>query len=352
MDHLKLTFDKLSVDEIAELVTDDKCGAVSLFIGTTRDNFEGKKVVRLEYEAYEPMALKALKSICEEVRDKWPAVHSIAIYHRLGIVPCRESSVVIAVSSPHRRDSLDAVSHCIETLKASVPIWKKEVYEGDAPVWKENIECAWSSKRRPCNGTVPDSKPIPTPAPLPAPPVDKTLVQINVSCEELQQRIQNFMERKREQVNISNIHDFIPNNEVESQETDTCARVRAQFVRRSDSKGHLKVRKVHNEWGPQTVAAADMFPEQPDSTGLPSSIAERVMAIEKFLNIGPVSKDVYKRLKVMEDKIAYLQAVSPEYAQFWKTTRDADVKQEAMVDYTFSAEDIAKKIEQLEKGIM
>ncbi|XP_047033471.1 molybdopterin synthase catalytic subunit-like isoform X1 [Helicoverpa zea] len=341
MDHLKLTFDKLSVDEIAELVTDDKCGAVSLFIGTTRDNFEGKKVVRLEYEAYEPMALKALKSICEEVRDKWPAVHSIAIYHRLGIVPCRESSVVIAVSSPHRRDSLDAVSHCIETLKASVPIWKKEVYEGDAPVWKENIEC-----------TVPDSKPIPTPAPLPAPPVDKTLVQINVSCEELQQRIQNFMERKREQVNISNIHDFIPNNEVESQETNTCARVRAQFVRRSDSKGHLKVRKVHNEWGPQTVAAADMFPELPDSTGLPSSIAERVMAIEKFLNIGPVSKDVYKRLKVMEDKIAYLQAVSPEYAQFWKTTRDADGKQEAMVDYTFSAEDIAKKIEQLEKGIM
>ncbi|KAJ8714233.1 hypothetical protein PYW08_007853 [Mythimna loreyi] len=340
MDHLKLTVDKLSVDEITELVTADSCGAISVFIGTTRDNFEGKRVVRLEYEAYEPMALKAMKSICEEVRGKWPAIHSIAIYHRLGFVPCRESSVVIAVSSPHRRDSLDAVSHCIETLKASVPIWKKEVYEGDAPVWKENIEC-----------TVPDTKPIPTPAPNPAPPVDKTLVQINVSCEELQQRINNFIERKREQVNISNIHDFIPDKQ-DDMETETCARVRTQFVRRSDSKGHLKIRKVHNEWGPQTVTAADMYPDQPDNSGLPSSIAERVVAIEKYLNIGPVSKDIYRRLKDMEDKIADLQAVSPEYAQFWKTGRDSDMKQEGTVDYAFSADDIARKIEQLEKGMV
>uniref|UniRef100_A0A2H1WSI8 Molybdopterin synthase catalytic subunit n=1 Tax=Spodoptera frugiperda TaxID=7108 RepID=A0A2H1WSI8_SPOFR len=352
MDHLKLTPDKLSVDEITDLVTDDRCGAVSVFIGTTRDNFEGKKVLRLEYEAYEPMALKAMKSICDEARDKWPALHNIAIYHRLGMVPCREASVVIAVSSPHRRDSLDAVSHCIETLKASVPIWKKEVYDGDEPVWKENVECAWSTKRRACNGTI-DSTPIPTPAPNPAPPVDKSLVQINVSCEELQQRIQNFIERKREQVNISNIHDFIPNNEADNEETETCARVRTQFVRRGDSKGHLKVHKVHNEWGPQTVAAADLYPEQQNqTTGLPSSIAERVVAIENYLNIGPVSKDIYRRLKDMEDKIAYLQSVSPEYAQFWKAARDRDVKQEGAMDYAFSADDIARKIEQLEKGMM
>lgn len=75
----------------------------------------------------------------------------------------------------------------------------------------------------------------------PPPPVDKNLVQINVSSEELQQRIQNFIERKREQVNVSNIHDFIPNkSESELEETETCARVRTQFVRRNDSKGHLK----------------------------------------------------------------------------------------------------------------
>ncbi|CAB3248739.1 unnamed protein product [Arctia plantaginis] len=347
MDHLKLTVDKLSVDEVSELVTDESCGAVSMFIGTTRDSFEGKKVLRLEYEAYEPMALKALKAICDEVREKWPAVHSIAMYHRLGMVPCREASVVIAVSSPHRRDSLDAVAHCIERLKASVPIWKKEVYETAEPVWKENVEC-----------TAPDMKHIKETKAVP--PVDKTLVQINVTSEELQQRIQNFMERKREQVNISNIHDFIPSKaDTEVEETETCARVRTQFVRRNDSKGHLKVRKVHNEWGPQTVTSSAFHQDSDkavDSYGLPSSIAERVVAIEKYLNIGPVPKDIYKRLKDMEDKIAYLQAVSPEYAQFWKSTRENDeIKQDnlnKLVDYTYSADDIARKIEQLERGAM
>ena len=73
---------------------------------------------------------------------------------RLGNVPCREASVVIAVSSPHRRDSLDAVSFSIDQLKANVPIWKKEVYAGSDPVWKENVECAWSTKRKSCNGHV------------------------------------------------------------------------------------------------------------------------------------------------------------------------------------------------------
>ncbi|KAG6441964.1 hypothetical protein O3G_MSEX002092 [Manduca sexta] len=335
MDHLKLTMDKLSIDEITELVIDDKCGAVSLFVGTTRDNFEGKKVLRLEYEAYEPMALKSMKAICEETRQKWPAVHNIAMYHRLGNVPSRESSVVIAVSSPHRRDSLDAVSHLIEQLKATVPIWKKEVYNEDPPLWKENVECTNISPPSP---------------PKPEPVVDKNLVQINVSSDELQQRIQNFIERKRQQVNISNIHDFIPGEgESETEDTETCARVRAQFVKRNDSKGHLKIRKVHNEWGPQTAAPAPLSDSE-DHSGLPPSIAERVVTIEKYLNITPVSKDVFKRLKDMEDKMTFLQSVSPEYANFWKTRKtDDDANSENLVDYAFSADDIAKKIEQLEK---
>ncbi|KAJ0173474.1 hypothetical protein K1T71_010623 [Dendrolimus kikuchii] len=312
----------------------DSCGAVSIFVGTTRDNFEGKKVLRLEYEAYEPMALKAMKIICDDVRKKWPAVHSIAMYHRLGNVPCREASVVIAVSSPHRRESLDAVSYCIDQLKAVVPIWKKEVYEGEAPVWKENVECP----KKPPTQSIEDN------------PIDKSLVQINVSSDELQQRIQNFIERKREQVNVSNIQDFIPGVAESGEDTETCARVRTQFVRRNDSKGHLKIRKVNNEWGPQTVPNA-IKAEQTPEVGLPSSIAERVLAVEKFLNIGPVSKDIYKRLKDMEDKIAYLEAVSPEYAQFWKNkgSENEDMKPENLVDYTFSADDISRKIEQLEK---
>ncbi|XP_031769261.1 molybdopterin synthase catalytic subunit isoform X1 [Galleria mellonella] len=336
MDHLKLTVDALSIDAISDLVVDESCGAVSIFVGTTRDNFDGKKVVRLEYEAYESMALKAMKAICTDVRSKWPPVHNIAIYHRLGNVPCREASVVIAVSSPHRRDSLDAVSYCIDQLKASVPIWKKEVYEGDAPVWKENVECP------------PETVPIPPPTITDT--IDPNLVQINVSSEELQQRMQNFIERKRQQVNISNIQDFIPSQGVnEPEDTETCARVRTQFVKRSDSKGHLKIRKVHNEWGPQTVQYTDTSQESKASSGLPPSIAERVLAVEKYLNITPVSPDIFRRLKEMEDKIAHLQTVSPEYAQFWRRNGKEDIKQEHSTDYAFSADDIARKIELLER---
>ncbi|XP_050354286.1 molybdopterin synthase catalytic subunit [Nymphalis io] len=336
MDHLKLTVDKLSVDAVSDLVVDDRCGAVSLFVGTTRDNFDGKKVLRLEYEAYETMALKSMKSICDDVRIKWPAVHGIAIYHRLGNVPCREASVVIAVSSPHRRDSLDAVSYCIDQLKSNVPIWKKEVYEGAEPVWKENVEC-----------NTPDSQ---TTQSTIENPIDKNLIQINVSSEELQQRIQNFIQRKRDQVNISNIHDFIPSkSENETEDIETCARVRTQFVKRTDSKGHLKICRVHNEWGPQTVSM-DHQPPIKTEAGLPAAIAERVLAIESYLNTGPVAPDIYKRLKDMEDKIACLQSISPEYSHFWRNKRERqEIKQELQVDYAFSADDIAKKIEMLEK---
>ncbi|XP_068782532.1 molybdopterin synthase catalytic subunit isoform X2 [Struthio camelus] len=126
-DFIKLKSEKLSVDEVSELVISPYCGAVSLFIGTTRNNFEGKKVVHLEYEAYTSMAETEIKKICRDVRQKWPSVKHIAVHHRLGLVPITEASVIIAVSSPHRAESLEATRYCINTLKASVPIWKKEL---------------------------------------------------------------------------------------------------------------------------------------------------------------------------------------------------------------------------------
>ncbi|XP_010214065.1 PREDICTED: molybdopterin synthase catalytic subunit-like, partial [Tinamus guttatus] len=106
-------------------------------LGTTRNNFEGKKVIRLEYEAYTSMAETEIKKICRDVRQKWPSVQHIAVHHRLG--NNFGASVIIAVSSPHRAESLEAVRYCINTLKASVPIWKKEIYE-DEYSWKENKE--------------------------------------------------------------------------------------------------------------------------------------------------------------------------------------------------------------------
>lgn len=102
----------------------------------------------MEYEAYEQMAIKAMKKICDEVRSKWEDIVNIAIYHRLGIVPVKETSVIIAISSPHRLSSLDAVQYTIEKLKKYVPIWKKEYYNdsGATSAWKENKECMWSNQ--------------------------------------------------------------------------------------------------------------------------------------------------------------------------------------------------------------
>lgn len=92
------------------------------------------------------MALKQIELICEELRRQWPDIVNIAIYHRLGLVEIREASVVIAVSSPHRKTSLGAVEVAIDELKKRVPIWKKEIYDDDESTWKENKECQWLKK--------------------------------------------------------------------------------------------------------------------------------------------------------------------------------------------------------------
>ena len=109
-DDIVITHSPLDVGAISASVTDANTGATSLFVGTTRDNFEGKTVVKLEYEAYEPMAAKEIQKICEAVRLQWPSVHKISIHHRLGVVKVKEASVVIAVSSPHRKESLEVRS--------------------------------------------------------------------------------------------------------------------------------------------------------------------------------------------------------------------------------------------------
>lgn len=108
------------------------------------------KVVSLEYEAYDEMAKKEMTSICDDIRLRWPDVKHIAIHHRLGFVPVKEASVVIAISSPHRNTSLEALPFALDELKKSVPIWKKEYYKESAgepsSQWKENPECGWSKR--------------------------------------------------------------------------------------------------------------------------------------------------------------------------------------------------------------
>ncbi|CAM8886448.1 unnamed protein product [Rhodiola kirilowii] len=129
---------KIDIVKYINYVTAPQCGAIATFSGTTRDTFEGKTVVELRYEAYVPMALRCLKSICATARSKW-SLDCIALAHRLGPVPVQDTSVFVAISSVHRADALDACKFIIDELKASVPIWKKEVYS-NGEVWKENSE--------------------------------------------------------------------------------------------------------------------------------------------------------------------------------------------------------------------
>jgi len=143
-DFVQLSSQNLELESLVKLVTDSKAGAISTFIGITRDNFNGKKVLSLEYEAYEPMAEKEILKICDTLRSKFNVMH-IAIYHRTGNVPISEPSIIIAISSDHREDGLQAVHWCIDEVKATVPIWKKEIYE-DGSVWKGNVECKHGKK--------------------------------------------------------------------------------------------------------------------------------------------------------------------------------------------------------------
>jgi molybdopterin synthase catalytic subunit len=110
-------------------------GAVTTFTGMVRDHNQGRKVCFLEYEAYEPLALRGLDLIVTEALEKWPAVR-LAIHHRIGRMAIGEASVAIAAASPHRADAFAASRYAIERIKQIVPIWKHEYFEG-GDVWIE-----------------------------------------------------------------------------------------------------------------------------------------------------------------------------------------------------------------------
>jgi molybdopterin synthase catalytic subunit len=123
----------IDLQELIEFVTDPEAGAIVTFIGTTRNNNEGRKVIALDYEAYPEMAEKELVRLGEEAKKRWK-IQRMAIVHRIGPVQITESSVAIAVSAAHRQDAFEACRFAIEEIKRTVPIWKKEVYEG-GEVW-------------------------------------------------------------------------------------------------------------------------------------------------------------------------------------------------------------------------
>jgi len=128
---LELSEADLPVDEVYRWTGRPDCGAVVLFSGTARDHAPGRPdVTLLSYEAYTEHVVPAMSSIAESIRQKWPEVRRIAMVHRVGDVPIGSEAVVVAVSSPHRDEAFQAARFAIDTLKATVPIWKRERWNG------------------------------------------------------------------------------------------------------------------------------------------------------------------------------------------------------------------------------
>lgn len=341
-DFIKITGDLLNVSDISNLVTLPSTGATSLFIGTTRNNFEGKTVLRLEYEAYIPMAEKELKKLCSKIRDKWN-IANIAIYHRIGVVPVIEASVVIAISSEHRQESLEAVHFAIDELKATVPIWKKEVYEGETNAWKENKECKWKGQ----NFLESDEGESNSESES---DIDPKFVQVVAPKSEIDRRMQAFIQRKRDEINNSNVLEFC-NRHVSETNDFSCARTDAVLWRQNGSSSHLRQTQVVNAIGPQTETptrdhasllqnasliksesvSKDSNEPMDTEDQLPDGIRERFQVLEKKLILTkgqPVPKDVYARLKALEDHVRKLEGTSPEYLDLFQSRMDVKTEDE------------------------
>jgi len=136
-----VTPDRLSLDDVVQAVgghdedPTQPAGAVTSFLGLVRRENLGKRVLRLEYESYEPLALKAFERIAAEAHHRWPDVR-VAVHHRLGTLRVGEASVAIAAAAPHRGEAFAACHYAIERVKQIAPIWKHEFFEG-GDVWIE-----------------------------------------------------------------------------------------------------------------------------------------------------------------------------------------------------------------------
>lgn len=131
--HIKISADALILKDCYDFVQDDSCGGISVFVGTVRNHTEGKNVLKLEFSAYEPMALKEMNKIALEALERFK-IKKIAIHHAVGNLKIGEVPVIISVSSAHRDAAFNACQFAIDTLKKTVPIWKKEFFE-DGEIW-------------------------------------------------------------------------------------------------------------------------------------------------------------------------------------------------------------------------
>lgn len=132
----RITTEVMLAQELADAVSRDEAGAIALFYGVVRNHHEGRAVERLEYEAHESMALRKMREVAEETRRRFPAISEIGVWHRIGTLEVGETSLLVAVSSPHRKEAFEACHWCVDRVKEVVPVWKKEHWAGGAE-WVE-----------------------------------------------------------------------------------------------------------------------------------------------------------------------------------------------------------------------
>ena len=128
-------FAPLSLDDAYRLADDGANGAIVLMSGMVRNNTDGKSVIALEYQAYEPMAISIFRQISTQIRQQWPDVTKIVIHHRTGRLIVGDISVLVAIGSPHRSEAFAACQYAIDTLKHNAPIWKKEHWADGSSSW-------------------------------------------------------------------------------------------------------------------------------------------------------------------------------------------------------------------------
>ncbi|USK62120.1 molybdenum cofactor biosynthesis protein MoaE [Peribacillus asahii] len=151
MELFEITHSPISVEALISKVSRREAGAITTFIGTVREFTKGKKTLSLEYQAYEPMAVKMLSQIGDEIQQKWPDALT-AITHRVGKLDITEVAIVIAVSSPHRKTAYEANEYAIERIKQIVPIWKKEFWEDGTKWIGDQLETVEYPEGKPSKG--------------------------------------------------------------------------------------------------------------------------------------------------------------------------------------------------------
>ncbi|GGA42034.1 molybdenum cofactor biosynthesis protein MoaE [Okeania sp. KiyG1] len=133
--HFAITIAPLCIAEIYTLADNPANGAVVVMSGMVRNQTDGKSVVALEYQAYQPMAIKVFEQISREIRTQWPEVETVVIHHRVGRLKIGEISVLVAIGCPHRSEAFEACRYGIDTLKHTAPIWKKEHWADGSSSW-------------------------------------------------------------------------------------------------------------------------------------------------------------------------------------------------------------------------